>query len=281
MARKWELVTAELDSRARGGDPAAICEKLAQRGKEEKTETAVWIDHSTERARAEAVTSGLSTQVYLPGSVLTRMRDAQKRMELWHNHPYADGAPGNAVPSAEDIGAAMMPGVTALTTVDDNGRWTKIWRCENVEYHPRVVAQWVENARNIAERALTMNNPPPVDEEEEHRRAERAAEAGRRGGGGGRTDQGRGAEPRGAQRRQGRRKAGERGRKQNTRRNPGEDRRGRQGAQTGCEAPGHRTGTRGEDDGNDPDEGKTNDEPNGRSAEGTARAIHRGGHRAA
>ena len=177
MARKWELVTAELDSRARGGDPAAICEKLAQRGKEEKTETAVWIDHSTERARAEAVTSGLSTQVYLPGSVLTRMRDAQKRMELWHNHPYADGAPGNAVPSAEDIGAAMMPGVTALTTVDDNGRWTKIWRCENVEYHPRVVAQWVENARNIAERALTMNNPPPVDEEEEHRRAERAAEA--------------------------------------------------------------------------------------------------------
>ena len=39
-----------------------------------------------------------------------------------------------------------------------------------------MVAQWVENARDIAEQGLAMNNPSAVDEEERHRRAEIAAE---------------------------------------------------------------------------------------------------------
>ena len=176
MADKWEWITAELDSPARGGDPAAIRDELAKRGRREKTEAAVWIDHSAHMPGAEAVTSGLSTRVYLRGPILAELRDPPERIEVWHNHPYANGEPGSAVPSAEDIGAAVMPGMAALTTVDDNGRWTRIWRGENAEYHPLVVTQWVQNVRKLAELAVTMNNPPPVDEEQEHRRAQKAAE---------------------------------------------------------------------------------------------------------
>ena len=177
MAQRWELVTAELDPRARAGDAAAIRKKLAERGTEKKTETAVWVDHGIQPLRAEAVTSELSTRVYLPDSVLTRLRNREKRIQLWHNHLEADGEPGNAVPSAEDIGVAVLPGVLALTTVDDNQRWTRIRRGANADYHPMVATIWVQNALRIARRALRANNDPPVDEEDKQRREERAAEA--------------------------------------------------------------------------------------------------------
>ena len=49
MAQKCELVTAELDSRARAGEAPAIRENLAKRGKEKKTETAVWVGHRARR----------------------------------------------------------------------------------------------------------------------------------------------------------------------------------------------------------------------------------------
>ena len=170
MAQKCELVTAELDSRARAGEAPAIRENLAKRGKEKKTETAVWVDHRAPPLHAEAVTSGLSRRVYLPDSVLARLRDPQERIQLWHNHPEAGGKPGNAVPSAEDIAVAVLPGVTALTTVDDNERWTRIRRGANADYHPMVAMIWVKNALRTAEMALRANNDPPVDEEDRQRR---------------------------------------------------------------------------------------------------------------
>ena len=176
MAQKWELITAELDPQARAGDPAAIRKNLAERGEEKKTESAAWIDHKAQVPRAEAVTSGLSTRVYLPGSVLARMHDEQESIELWHNHPEVNGKRGSAVPSAEDIAVAVMPGVAALTTVDDYGRWTRIRRDRNAQYHRLVVTQWVKEVEHVAEQALAVNNPPPVDEEEQHERMEIAAE---------------------------------------------------------------------------------------------------------
>lgn len=173
---QWRDLTHMLSKRARRGDQEAIRKWLADWNRTEGVEAVVWIDHSVRPRQAKAGTAGLVDKVPFPPSLMARLNDAGSRIELWHNHPKKEGEPALAVPSPDDIGTLMRPGVItvgaiATETGETEERWIQIDAGARQIPHPQAITSWVRYAQNIEIATIDAELGPPADAEAKRSRS--------------------------------------------------------------------------------------------------------------
>ena len=161
----WTALTNKLTPEAKAGDPDAIRKWLAGWSASRKVEAIVWIDRGGERPQVEAGTAMQAEKVPIPGDLLARLKSADERIELWHNHPATANESSIAAPGPQDIAVATLPGVTALNTVDDEGRRMRIEAAEPRFGRPDIVRDWTQKAADRMHRVLMTEFEPPADAE--------------------------------------------------------------------------------------------------------------------
>ena len=176
----WITLTDELPRKARKGDATEIVKWLTNESRKRKYEIVVWINRTGKRPRAEAGTSQQAAKITLPKWLREKLKDPRERNEIWHNHPAGSGVPSIAAPSPEDIAVATLPGVIAVSAVDDGANTMKVTPTDPRFGRADVIVDWTRTARDLMEgRLLTerIRLKLPLDEEARRAMAVRSAEA--------------------------------------------------------------------------------------------------------
>ena len=128
----------------------------------------------------QAGTSQQATKITLPKWLRDKLKDPRGRNEIWHNHPAGPSVPSIAAPGPEDIAVATLPGVIAVSAVDDGANTMKVTATNPRFGRADVIVDWTRTARDLMEgRLLTerIRLELPLDEEARRAMAVRSAEA--------------------------------------------------------------------------------------------------------
>ena len=176
----WITLTDELPRKARKGDVTEIVKWLTNESIKRKYEIVVWINRTGKRPRAEAGTSQQATKTTLPKWLRDKLKDPLERNEIWHNHPAGPGVPSIAAPGPEDIAVATLPGVAAVSAVDDGANTMKVTPTDPRFGRADVIVDWTRKARDLMRGRLLMERirlELPLDEEATRTMTVRIAEA--------------------------------------------------------------------------------------------------------